>query len=91
MKSNIETYLRLKPLLEESDNNINDNKKIPKMINYEIDNSQKNKIFIHIPEELRQGYINNMRKSYEFKFTGIFESTTTQEQIFSKLGQFFWF
>ena len=86
MKSNIETYLRLKPLLEESDNNINDNKKIPKMINYEIDNSQKNKIFIHIPEELRQGYINNMRKSYEFKFTGIFESTTTQEQIFSKLG-----
>ena len=86
MKSNIETYLRLKPLLEESDNNNNDNKKIPKMINYEIDNSQKNKIFIHIPEELRQGYINNMRKSYEFKFSGIFESTTTQEQIFSKLG-----
>ena len=88
MKSNIETYLRLKPLLEEKDNNNNDNKKIKcKMINYEIENIQKNKIFIHIPEELRQGYINNMKKSYEFKFTGIFEPNTTQGQIFSKLGQ----
>ena len=87
MKSNIETYLRLKPLLEESDININDNKKSKtKMINYEIDSNQKNKIFIHIPEDLRQGYINNMRKSYEFKFTGIFEPKTTQEQIFAKLG-----
>ena len=88
MKSNIETYLRLKPLLEENDNKTNDNKKIKnKMINYEIESNQKNKIFIHIPEELHQGYINNMRKSYEFKFTGIFEPKTTQEQIFAKLGQ----
>ena len=86
MKSNIETYLRLKPLLEENDYN-NDNKKLKnKMINYEIDNNQKNKIFIHIPDDLRQGYINNMKKLYEFKFTGIFEPKTTQEQIFSKLG-----
>ena len=53
MKSNTETYLRLKPLLEDNDNNINDNKKIKiKMINYEIKSNQKNKIFIHIPEEL---------------------------------------
>ena len=87
MKSNIETYLRLKPLLEENDNNINDNKKIKcKMINYEIEKNQKNKIFFHVPEELSQGYINNMRKSYEFKFAGIFEPKTTQEQIFAKLG-----
>ena len=88
MKSNIETYLRLKPLLEDNDNNTNDNKKIKsKMINYEIESNQRNKIFIHIPEELRHGYINNMKKSYEFKFTGIFEPKTTQEQIFAKLGE----
>ena len=87
MKSSIETYLRLKPLIEDIENNNNDSKKIKsKMINYEIDNNIKNKVFIHIPEELRQGYINNMKKSYEFKFTGIFEPKSTQEQIFSKLG-----
>ena len=28
-----------------------------------------------------------LKKSYEFKFTGIFEPKTTQEQIFTKLGQ----
>ena len=56
------------------------------MINYEIDNNIKNRIFIHTPEELRQGYINNMRKSYEFKFSGIFEPKTTQEEVFAKLG-----
>ena len=84
MKSNIETYLRLKPILNENEN---DNKNIKsKMINYQIDPNQKNKISIYIPDDLRQGYINNMKKSYEFKFTGIFEPKTTQEQIFLKLG-----
>jgi kinesin family protein 6/9 len=86
MKSSIETYLRLKPLLEENDNNSDSKKLKSKMINYEIDNNQKNKIFVHIPDELRQGYVNNMKKSYEFKFTGIFEPKATQEEIFSKLG-----
>ena len=87
MKSNIETYLRLKPLIDDNENNIIDNKRFKsKMINYEIDNNIKNRIFIHTPEELRQGYINNMRKSYEFKFSGIFEPKTTQEEVFAKLG-----
>ena len=87
MKSNIETYLRLKPLIDDNENNIIDNKRFKsKMINYEIDNNIKNRIFIHTPEEIRQGYINNMRKSYEFKFSGIFEPKTTQEEVFAKLG-----
>ena len=46
MKSNIETYLRLKPLLEDNDNNNNDNKKLKsKMINYEIESNQKKNIY----------------------------------------------
>jgi hypothetical protein len=75
MKSNIETYLRLKPILNENEN---DNKNIKsKMINYQIDPNQKNKISIYIPDDLRQGYINNMKKSYEFK-TVLYFATVKQ-------------
>ena len=84
MKSNIETYLRLKPLLNDSNNKRNQSK----MIKYEIndDNYKKNKIKIYSDNEMNKGFINNAKKSYEFKFNGIFESDTTQEEIFTSLG-----
>ena len=82
MQSNIETYLRLKPILYEKCTN-KDIKN--KMIKYEID-KDNNKIEIQIPNEYNSGYINNSKKSYEFKFTGIFEPDSTQEEIFNKIG-----
>ena len=85
MKSNIETYLRLKPLLNEENNN---NKNIKsKMIKYEIEEDKnKSKIFIQVPKEYNIGYADNSKKSYEFKFTGIFEPNASQEEIFNKIG-----
>jgi kinesin family protein 6/9 len=71
VKTQIETYLRLKP--EESDS-----------IEYDIKN---NFIDIKIPEDLRKGYVNNLKKSYEFKFTGIFDTDSTQEEVYQNIGQ----
>ena len=82
MQSNIETYLRLKPIFYEKCAN-KDIKS--RMIKYEID-KDNNKIEIQIPNEYNSGYINNSKKSYEFKFTGIFEPDSTQEEIFNKIG-----
>lgn len=102
MKSNIETYLRLKPLLPSdytnSSNNNNtiiyeqpldpnnqDNIMYPN-IDYQL-SKNNNLITIQIPDDLRRGYVNNLKKSYDFKFTDIFLPTTTQEEIFTKIGK----
>ena len=84
MKSNIETYLRLKPLLNENNNG----KSIKnKMIKYEIEEDKnKSKIYISVPNEYNNKYVNNTKKSYEFKFTGIFGPNTSQEEIFKSIG-----
>ena len=113
MKSNIETYLRLKPLIT---NEINQNQQtnnslfnstlssIYNNLNYQSENqtqlnltenqiidytlnTQKNQITIHIPDEMRKGYVNNMKKSYDFQFNGIFEQNSTQEEIFEIIGK----
>ena len=102
MKSNIETYLRLKPLLPSdytnSPNNNNtiiyeqpldpnnqDNIMYPN-IDYQL-SKNNNLITIQIPDDLRRGYVNNLKKSYDFKFTDVFLPTTTQEEIFTKIGK----
>ena len=83
MKSNIETYLRLKPLLNEKNNSL----KNSKMIKYRIEEeNNKNKIYIEIPKEHQKNYYNKSKKSYEFKFNGIFEPNATQEEIFKTIG-----
>jgi hypothetical protein len=71
VKTQIETYLRIKP--EEGDG-----------IDYELKN---NFIDIKIPEEMRKGYVNNLKKSYEFKFTGVFDKESTQEEVYQNIGQ----
>ena len=98
MKSNIETYLRLKPLLQNeikhynnnyqdsfisNDNDINNDLSFGP-IEYEINNNGF--INIHVPEQMRKGYVNNMKKCYDFKFNDIFEQNSTQEEVFEKIG-----
>lgn len=100
MKSNIETYLRLKPILNPrgrnnldsyndalsiSNHNIIDNPE-NSSIEYQI-NKNKNLISVRIPEEFTKGYVNNTKKTYDFKFNGIFEQDSTQEDIFDKIGK----
>lgn len=103
MKSNIETYLRLKPLLPSDytnspnsnntiiyeqpldPNNTQENIMYPN-IDYQL-SKNNNLITIQIPDDLRRGYVNNLKKSYDFKFTDIFLPTTTQEEIFTKIGK----
>ena len=113
MKSNIETYLRLKPLItneimqnQQTNNslfnstlsslyyNLNNQSEYQTQLNLTenqiIDytlNSQKNQITIHIPDEMRKGYVNNMKKTYDFQFNGIFEQNSTQEEIFEIIGK----
>ncbi len=113
MKSNIETYLRLKPLItneimqnqpinnslfnsslsslynnlnNQSENQTQLNLTENQIIDYTL-NSQKNQITIHIPDEMRKGYVNNMKKTYDFQFNGIFEQNSTQEEIFEIIGK----
>ena len=81
MKSNIEIYLRLKPLLDDKYNSLINNR----MIKYKIEEeNDKRKIKIEIPKEYNKDY--KSKKSYEFKFNGIFEQNSSQEEIFKKIG-----
>jgi hypothetical protein len=72
VKTQIETYLRIKPEEEVS-------------VEYEIKGG--NHIEITIPDDLRKGYVNNLRKTYEFKFTGVFGKDSIQEDIYKTIGQ----
>jgi kinesin family protein 6/9 len=76
VKSNIETYLRIKP-----PKNIEDS---PELL-YEIKSS--NFLELKIPDEMRKGYVNNLKRTYEFKFNGIFDKNSQQEEIFNNIGQ----
>jgi kinesin family member 6/9 len=91
VKSNIETFLRIKKNLNSenltgsnfhTDSNSNSNE-----LNYEIKNKDKNILEVRVPEEMRKGYVNNLKKSYEFKFNEIFDQDTTQEEVFNNIGQ----
>ena len=111
MKSYIETYLRIKPLLVNSNNNTknnstnistlssfihnnnnvnddsfseNNNNTINSSIEYDI---KKNIFSLKIPENLRTGYVNNLKKTYDFHFNGIFDVSATQEEIFEIIGK----
>jgi hypothetical protein len=41
---------------------------------------------IKIPDEQRKGYVNNLKKNYDFKFSGVFDKKTSQDDIFEKIG-----
>jgi len=44
-------------------------------------------IDIKVPDDLRKGYVNNLKKSYDFKIDGIFDTNSSQEDIFNKIGK----
>ena len=112
MKSYIETYLRIKPLLINSNNNTKNNStNISTLSSYIHNNNNinddsfsetngnsinsnsieydinKNIFSIKIPENLRTGYVNNLKKTYDFHFNGIFDVSSTQEEIFEIIGK----
>jgi hypothetical protein len=66
VKTQIETYLRIKPTQDNP-------------IDYSI---KDNFIDIRIPDDQRKGYVNNLKKSYDFKFTGLFDRDSSQEIIY---------
>jgi kinesin family protein 6/9 len=88
VKSNIETFLRIKKYLNSENNPHNSHASdTPSELNYETKNKEKNFIEVKVPEEMRKGYVNNLKKSYEFKFNEIFNQETTQEDVFYNIGQ----
>ena len=112
MKSYIETYLIIKPLLINSNNNTKNNStNISTLSSYIHNNNNinddsfsetngnsinsnsieydinKNIFSIKIPENLRTGYVNNLKKTYDFHFNGIFDVSSTQEEIFEIIGK----
>ncbi len=70
VKTQIETFLRIKPK--------NDNS-----IDYSL---KDNFIDIKVPENQRKGYVNNLKKSHDFKFSGLFDQETEQETIYRTIG-----
>ncbi len=71
VKTQIETFLRIKPTYDN-------------MIDYII---KDNFIDVKIPDSQRKGYVNNLKKSYDFKFSGLFDQDSTQETVYKTVGQ----
>ncbi len=83
VKSNIETYLRIKP--SETTDETNHNTTSSDII-YNVKNSSS--LELKVPDEMRRGgYVNNLKKAYDFKFTGIFDRDSPQEEIFNNIGE----
>ena len=53
---------------------------------FNIKNS--NFLEINLPEETKRNYsyVNNVKKAYDFKFSGIFDENETQENLFQSIG-----
>lgn len=74
IKSQIETFIRLKP---------------PTSLNTEDTiqfTSNNSTIEIYLPEESKKSYINNNKKVVAFKFSGVFESESSQDTIYDNIG-----
>ena len=97
VKSHIETFLRIRPS-EYVIGQINSNSMTSREysdrydvitdsneMNYEVNNN--NLIEIKLPEEMRKGYVNNLKRTYEFKYDGVFDITSSQEDIFECVGE----
>ena len=76
IKSNIETYLRLKPPINLSEEDI---------FTYTI-NSDNSLLDIYLPEDPKRNYINNNKKVYSFKLTNIFDTDANQDEVYNKIG-----
>ncbi len=65
--TNIEIFLRIKPVKRPSDRVV-------------VDTSE-NKLEFVIPRDEAQGYINNQREHYEFRFNGILTQEAKQDEV----------
>jgi len=72
--STIKVYGRLKPSKKLAHSQFN------------IDTVNKAVTFF-VPKDLSAGYINNKKETYEFKFTGLFDQSAKQEEIFEIIAK----
>ena len=49
--------------------------------------NDKTSLEINLPEDNKKNYINNNKKNLGFKFSSIFNSTSTQDEVYKNIGQ----
>ncbi|NXX74173.1 KIF6 protein, partial [Urocolius indicus] len=78
VKETIRVYARVKPLSRRQQAGI-----------YSIDNNEKSlsSLEIIVPHDLAEGFINNKRESYKFKFQKIFDQEEKQDVVFDNIAK----
>ena len=71
--SNIQTFLRIRP------------SKVPSGY-FGTDELNPNSLVVKLPAAFKSEYINNSKKNHGFQFSGIIPMTSTQEDVFAKVG-----
>lgn len=54
--------------------------------NFQITELDDGLVTFHVPKEDSEGYINNKKDQYKFKFEEVFPEQTQQDTIFDKVG-----
>ncbi|EPQ19917.1 PREDICTED: kinesin-like protein KIF6 [Myotis davidii] len=78
VKQTIQIFARVKPTVRKQPQGI-----------YSIDEDEKvtPSLEIILPRDLADGFVNNKRESYRFKFQRIFDQDTNQETIFENIAK----
>ncbi|XP_066109027.1 kinesin-like protein KIF6 isoform X1 [Saccopteryx bilineata] len=78
VKQTIQIFARVKPTVRKQPQGI-----------YSIDEDEKliPNLEIIIPRDLADGFVNNKRESYKFKFQRIFDQDTNQETVFESIAK----
>ncbi|KAG1675136.1 hypothetical protein FOA52_003359 [Chlamydomonas sp. UWO 241] len=72
-QTNIDIFLRIRPVKRASDRLVVD--------------SLESKVDFVIPRDEAQGYINNQREHYEFRFNGILSAEAKQDEVFERVAR----
>ena len=72
-KSNIDIFLRCRPVSANSSHFVAD--------------APNGLARFQIPKDKSQGYVNNQREQYEFKFSGIIEENAKQDEVFERVAR----
>ena len=72
-KSNIDIFLRCRPVAANSRHFAAD--------------APNGLARFQIPKDKSQGYVNNQREQYEFKFSGIIEENAKQDEVFERVAR----
>uniref|UniRef100_A0A8C8BDC7 Kinesin motor domain-containing protein n=2 Tax=Strigidae TaxID=30459 RepID=A0A8C8BDC7_9STRI len=77
VKETIRVYARVKPLGRRQQAGI-----------YSVDNDEKSlsSLEIIVPRDLADGFVNNKRESYKFKFQKIFDQEAKQDVVFDSVA-----